>query len=156
MTLYEEVKKRAFEALSHAYAPYSGFCVGACIAMKDGSFISGANIENASYGLTNCAERSAVFAAYSQGYRKEDITAMAVVTKAAKLTTPCGACRQVLSELLQPDTPVILSNGNQEKITCMRELLPFSFGEEDLSQENNHEDSGRSPQTDGDRLSGRT
>lgn len=128
----EKLTMYAFEALKHAYAPYSNFKVGACIELKDGNFITGANVENASYGLSNCAERSAVFAAYSKGYRKEDIKAMAVVTNAKTLTAPCGACRQVLSELLYEDTPIILSNGKEERVTTIRELLPYRFGEEDL------------------------
>lgn len=128
----EKLTMYAFEAMEHAYAPYSNFKVGACIELKDGNFITGANVENASYGLSNCAERSAVFAAYSKGYRKEDIKAMAVVTNAKTLTAPCGACRQVLSELLYEDTPIILSNGKEERVTTIRELLPDSFGEADL------------------------
>jgi len=129
---YWELVGKAFAVLDHAYVPYSKFRVGACLMMRDGTYISGANIENASYGLSNCAERSAIFAAYSKGYRKEDIQAMAVVTKAEKLTTPCGACRQVLGELLLPDTPIILTNGTEEMETNMRELLPYSFDEESL------------------------
>lgn len=128
-----ELLRRAFEATENAYAPYSNFRVGACIELSDGTFFCGANVENASYGLTNCAERSAIFAAYSNGCRKNDIVAMAVVTKAKKLTTPCGACRQVLSELLNEDTPIFLSNGKEEKITNIKKLLPDMFGEEDLT-----------------------
>lgn len=130
----DKLTQYAFDAMEHAYAPYSNFKVGACIELKDGNFITGANVENASYGLSNCAERSAVFAAYSKGYRKEDIKAMAVVTNTKKLTAPCGACRQVLSELLCEDTPIILSNGKEEKATTIQELLPYSFGEEDLME----------------------
>ena len=133
MEQWNEVVAKAFEAMEHAYAPYSHFRVGACVQTKDGNYILGANIENAAYGSTNCAERNAVFSAYSQGYRKEDIVAVAIVTKADKLTTPCGACRQVLSELLERNTPIILSNQNVTKITNIEELLPFSFGTEDLS-----------------------
>ncbi len=128
----DKLKKYAFDALENAYAPYSNFRVGACLEMKDGTFVTGANVENASYGLCNCAERSAVFAAYSRGYRKEDIKAMAVVTRADKLTTPCGACRQVLSELLCEDTPIVLCNGKEEMTTTIKELLPYSFGEDSL------------------------
>jgi len=124
--------ENAFKAYENAYAPYSNFKVGACIKTKDNNFFLGANIENASYGLTNCAERSACFAAYSAGYRKEDIEALALVTKCDKLTTPCGACRQVLSELLCEDTPIIMSNGKNTVVTNIKELLPDGFGAGDL------------------------
>ena len=72
--------------IDNAYAPYSDFKVGACVELTDGQYITGSNVENASYGLSNCAERSAIFAAYSRGYRKEDIKAMAITTHAEKLT----------------------------------------------------------------------
>lgn len=124
--------EKAFEARENAYAPYSEFKVGACIQTKDGKYFYGANIENASYGLTNCAERSACFSAYSAGYGKEDIEALAVVTEGERLTTPCGACRQVLSELLCEDTPIILSNRKETVTTNIKTLLPAMFGAEDL------------------------
>lgn len=126
--------EKAFLALTHAYAPYSGFQVGACIKTRDGNYILGANIENAAYGSTNCAERSAVFAAYSQGYRKEDIEGLAIVTRAQQLTPPCGACRQVLSELLGQETPILLSNGKETVETNIAKLLPDSFGAKDLDK----------------------
>ncbi len=129
---YKDLIERAFSAMAHAYAPYSKYHVGACIKTKDGNFIPGVNIENASYGLTNCAERSAVFAAYSLGYRKEDIEMIAIVSDGEKLAAPCGACRQVLVELLEEDTPIILSNHKEEKVTNIKELLPMSFTSEDV------------------------
>ncbi|RGB56446.1 cytidine deaminase [Absiella sp. AM10-20] len=129
---YKDLIERAFSAMAHAYAPYSKYRVGACIKTKDGNFIPGVNIENASYGLTNCAERSAVFAAYSLGYRKEDIEMIAIVSDGEKLAAPCGACRQVLVELLDEDTPIILSNHKEEKVTNIKELLPMSFTSEDV------------------------
>ncbi len=129
---YKDLIERAFSAMAHAYAPYSKYHVGACIKTKDGNFIPGVNIENASYGLTNCAERSAVFAAYSLGYRKEDIEMIAIVSDGEKLAAPCGACRQVLVELLDEDTPIILSNHKEEKVTNIKELLPMSFTSEDV------------------------
>lgn len=134
---YQKLVEKAFEVLTHAYVPYSNFRVGACLEMKDGNYITGVNIENASYGLSNCAERSAIFAAYSRGYQKEDIKAMAIVTRAEKLTTPCGACRQVLGELLRPETPIILTNGTEEFETDIRTLLPYSFDEKSLNQTDN-------------------
>ena len=89
---YQELLDAAFAAMQHAYAPYSRYHVGACVKTKDGTLIPGANIENASFGLTNCAERSAIFAAYSMGYRREDIVAIAIVSDGTKLAAPCGAC----------------------------------------------------------------
>ncbi|EFP62363.1 cytidine deaminase [Erysipelotrichaceae bacterium AF15-26LB] len=129
---YQEILDVAFDAMKHAYAPYSRYHVGACVKTKDGKLIPGVNIENASFGLTNCAERSAVFAAYSLGYRKEDIEAIAIVSDGEKLAAPCGACRQVLVELLQQNTPIILSNGRESKLTNIAELLPMSFTSEDV------------------------
>ncbi|SKA80640.1 cytidine deaminase [Clostridium sp. USBA 49] len=132
MINYQDIIDRAFKACENAYAPYSNYNVGACVLTKDNKYFIGANIENASYGLTNCAERNAIFQAYSNGYRKEDIKAIAIVSKGKTLATPCGACRQVLVELINKDTPIVLSNGEIEKVTNIEELLPMSFTKEDL------------------------
>ena len=129
---YQDLLERAFKAMENAYAPYSNYHVGACVVTKDNKYFIGANIENASYGLTNCAERNAIFQAYSNGYRKRDIEAIAIVSEGKTLATPCGACRQVLVELLEKHTPIVLSNHNIEKVTNIQELLPMSFTEEDL------------------------
>jgi cytidine deaminase len=134
MEEYQDILDRAFEAMKNAYAPYSKYYVGACVLTKDNKYFIGANIENASYGLTNCAERNAIFQAYSNGYRKNDIEAIAIVSNGKTLATPCGACRQVLVELLEKDTPIVLSNKKIEKITNIQELLPMSFSEEDLKE----------------------
>lgn len=130
--MYENLVKQAFVAMGNAYAPYSNYHVGACVLCKDGTTFMGANIENASYGAANCAERSAVFAAYSNGYRKADIEAIAIVTDGKRIGAPCGICRQVLSELLNLDTPIILSNGKETVVKTMNDLLPMSFSAEDL------------------------
>ncbi len=122
----------AFEAMENAYAPYSNYHVGCSMLTKDNRVISGVNVENASFGATNCAERSAIFACYSQGYRKDDILGVAVVSDGEKLVTPCGICRQVLSELIDKDIPIYLSNGREELTSSIQELLPLSFGKEDL------------------------
>lgn len=132
MITNEELVKKAFEAMDNAYAPYSNYHVGACVLCNDGATFKGANIENASFGATNCGERSALFAAYSNGYRKKDIKAISIVSDGKRIGTPCGICRQVLSELLDHDTPIILSNGKESRITNVDELLPDSFGVEDL------------------------
>lgn len=127
------VINQAWKALENAYAPYSNFRVGACVICYDQTVYLGTNIENASYGLTCCAERNALFAAYSDGKRAEDIAAVAIVSEADRLSFPCGACRQVMIELLQGDTPVYLSNRNSEAMYRVKELLPNAFGREDLS-----------------------
>ncbi|MEF9961026.1 MAG: cytidine deaminase [Erysipelotrichaceae bacterium] len=123
---------KAFEAMDNAYAPYSNYHVGACVACKDGNFFLGANIENASFGLTNCAERSAIFAAYSHGYRKDEIEAIAIVSDGKRIAAPCGACRQVLCELIEKDTPIYLSNHVDEVVKTIEELLPMSFESDDV------------------------
>ena len=124
-----DVLRRLFEAAEKAslnsYSPYSEFPVGAAVMTDDGSVFTGANIENRSFGLTNCAERSAVFAAVSSGYRR--ITAVAVAApKADYPVAPCGACRQVLSEFGGADVPVLFGNsfGNAE-LHALSELYPF-------------------------------
>ena len=122
----------ALVARSVSYAPYSKFKVGAVVYCRDGRTFKGANIENASYGATNCAERSAIFSAYSNGVRKDDIEAMAIVAEDRKIAAPCGICRQVLCELLNHDTPIYLSNGEQTVVKTIDELLPMSFTMEDL------------------------
>lgn len=122
----------AFKAMKNAYAPYSNYHVGACVLTKDNQTFIGANIENASYGATNCGERSAIFAAYSHGYRKEDIAAIAIVTDGPRIGAPCGICRQVLSELINDDTPIYLSNGFESTTTTIVDLLPLRFTQEDL------------------------
>lgn len=125
---------KAFEAMKNAYAPYSNYHVGACVLTRDGKTFIGANIENASFGATNCGERSAIFSAYSHGYRKEDIEAIAIVTDGEHLAAPCGICRQVLSELIDENAPIILSNGKEIVTETVESLLPFRFGAKDLSE----------------------
>ena len=118
----------ACEARSRAYAPYSNYRVGAAILTDDGRIFTGANVENASYGLSNCAERSAVFTAVTSGVRR--ILAVAVCTENAG--SPCGACRQVLAEFAA-DIPVFLTDdrGNM-RATTLYALLPDHFGPEHL------------------------
>lgn len=132
--MYEKLLDNAFDAMKKAYAPYSNYHVGACVLTKDKKYFIGANVENASYGLSNCAERNAIFQAYSNGYRKEDIEAVAIVSDGKILATPCGACRQVLDELIEQETPIILSNGKIQKVTNIKELLPMSFSGRDLEK----------------------
>ena len=129
----DELIQEAFKALRNSYSPYSHYPVGAAVRTADGRVIYGTNIENASYPAGICAERNAVFSAYAQGYRKNDIIALAVVGQGRTVAGPCGVCRHVLSELLNPDTPIYLSNGSETIETNMAELLPLPFGPEDLA-----------------------
>lgn len=128
----EELIEEAFKAIRNAYAPYSKYHVGAAVLTKDGRIFWGANIENASLGATSCAERNAVFSAYSNGIEKKDIEALAIVSDGDRVCAPCGICRQVLSELLNEDTPIYLSNRKETVTTTIRELLPFQFSSEDV------------------------
>ena len=123
----EEKILKAIEATKNSYSPYSGFAVGAALLMKDGSYILGANVENASYGLSNCAERSALFSAYSNGYRKNDITEIIVVSK--NRFSPCGACRQVLFEFQtdEYEIDVITENLGELEIQKLSFFLPCGF-----------------------------
>lgn len=131
----KELIQKAIDAMSKAYAPYSKFHVGCSLLMKDDTVITGANIENASYGLSNCAERSALFAAYSQGYRQDDIISMVVVGDTDTVISPCGACRQVISELVNADTEIILTNLKQDiQIVNKFDLLPFGFTDKDMEK----------------------
>jgi cytidine deaminase len=129
---YKDILDKANMAMENAYAPYSNYHVGACVKCNDGSYFLGANVENASYGATNCGERNAIFAAYSNGYRKNDIVELAIVTDGGRIGAPCGICRQVLSELINQDTPIVLSNGKETIVKTIAELLPMQFGSEDL------------------------
>lgn len=123
----------AIKARDNSYSPYSKFSVGAAVLLDDGKIIHGANIENVSYGLTNCAERNALFSAYSQGYKKDNIKAMAIVADTKDVINPCGACRQVMSELLNSNVPIYLANINEKvKEVKIDELLPNSFKEVEL------------------------
>ena len=128
----EELIEEAFKAMENSYAPYSNYHVGAAVLTKDGKVFWGVNIENASFGATNCGERSAIFAAYSNGYRKDSIEALAIVSDGDRIAAPCGICRQVLSELITGDTPIYLSNRKDEIDTCMNDLLPYQFTTEDV------------------------
>ena len=112
-------------ARENAYVPYSHFKVGAALLLKDGSIITGCNIENASYGLCNCAERTALFKAYSEGIKKSDIVAMSVCADTDGPVSPCGACRQVMAELLNHNTVVYLTNLKGDVIDKMLGSLRF-------------------------------
>jgi cytidine deaminase len=125
---YEGLIAKAMEAREKAHAPYSHFTVGAALLAKSGRIYTGCNVENASFGLSICAERAAVFKAVSEGER--DFEAIAVVTD--KGVTPCGACRQVLMEF-GDDIQVIVANGaGEHRVFGLQELLPEAFTPEHL------------------------
>lgn len=129
----KELLKEAKKVIDNAYVPYSKFRVAAVLKLKNGKTINGINIENAAYGLSNCAERSALFSAYSQGIKKSDIDSIMVYTDKDYFVSPCGACRQVMSELMEADAKVILANSKDEfKTMKNKDLLPAGFSKEDL------------------------
>lgn len=124
---------KACEARKNSYSPYSHFAVGAALLLKDGSYIFGANIENSSYPLCMCAERNALYAAMNLGHKKEEFVALGIVADTDAPTSPCGACRQVISELMPKDSIIMLFNlKGEKKETNITELLPFSFSGDDL------------------------
>ena len=127
---WEDLKRSAFEYRERAYAPYSGFFVGAAFRMSDGSVIGGCNIENASYGAAICAERAALAAALAAGRR--DFVALAIATAARDPSPPCGICRQVLIEFA-PDLTIRSYNEAGRFATYeLADLLPESFGPDQL------------------------
>uniref|UniRef100_A0AC35GWN9 Cytidine deaminase n=1 Tax=Panagrolaimus sp. PS1159 TaxID=55785 RepID=A0AC35GWN9_9BILA len=131
----EETKKNlvaaALIAMERAYIPYSKFPVGAALLTEDGSIITGGNVENASYGGTICAERSAIVRAIAEGHRK--FKGIVVATNSLKPASPCGICRQFLFEF--GDFPVILISGKSDEITTtsVKDLLPGGFGPQSLA-----------------------
>lgn len=129
----QKMYEQALQARKNSYSPYSKFKVGAAILLDNNNIIVGTNIENSSFGLTSCAERNALFSAISQGYKKENIKALLVVANTDAPCSPCGACRQVISELMNQESDVILTNTkNDIKMFKVKELLPFSFSKDDL------------------------
>jgi len=121
----------ALEAREQAYVPYSNYRVGAAVLSKDGTIFVGCNIENASFGLTNCAERTAIFNAVAQGERS--FAAMAVAVDGDQIASPCGACRQVIREFFEDEAEIILLNGNGEAVsTTIAQLLPGAFTNDNM------------------------
>jgi cytidine deaminase len=126
----KELFQRAIEAKKYAYVPYSNFRVGAAVLTRDGHVFTGCNIECASYGGTNCAERTALFKAISEGYK--EIEAIAIASDSNHYTFPCGICRQVILEFGK-NIKIIVGNEEKEiKRFTIEELLPYSFSQEDL------------------------
>lgn len=124
----------AVEAREMAYAPYSGFRVGAALVGKSGKIYKGCNIENAAYTPTNCAERTAIFKAVSEGER--EFEAIAIVGGMGEtihdFCAPCGVCRQVLAEFCDPDFRVVLGTPDKPQVFAFKDILPYGFGKSDL------------------------
>lgn len=116
----------AVEVSQQAYVPYSHFPVSAVLVTKDDQIYTGVNIENASFGLTNCGERTAIFKAVSEGAR--EFKELIIYGQTERPISPCGACRQVMAEFFEPDLPVILvSKDKSTVVMTVKELLPYSF-----------------------------
>ena len=129
----EELIEKAKEARKLSYSPYSHFAVGAALLCKDGSVYLGANIENSAYPMCMCAERNALYNAKMHGVKKEDMVALALSADTDEPCSPCGACRQVISELFPKDALIYMSNlrGDVQE-TNIVELLPYAFSEDAL------------------------
>lgn len=126
-----ELAEAAIKAREHAYAPYSNFKVGAAVRGKSDRIYTGCNIENVAYGLTNCAERTAIFKAISEG--ETELAAIAVVADTPGPVSPCGACRQVMAEFGIRQI-ILLNQKGDQRIVTIDELLPFSFAKGDFAK----------------------
>jgi len=127
----EHMLDLAYEAMEQAYTPYSHFQVGACLKGASDRYYLGCNIENASYTPTNCAERTAVFKAVSEGER--EFCGIVIVCSGKNPAAPCGVCRQVLREFCRKEMPVVFADAKRNCVeTTLGDLLPHSFGPEDL------------------------
>lgn len=131
---YYQLMVSAQKAREYSYSPYSHFCVGAALLCKNGKVYTGCNIENAAYTPTNCAERTAIFKAVSEGER--EFEAIAIVGgregETADFCAPCGVCRQVIAEFCGKDFKIILGSEDNFKVYTLDTLLPFAFTEKDL------------------------
>jgi cytidine deaminase len=127
---YDKLSQKAIEAKKLAFPPYSNFRVGAALLTEDDKLYLGCNIETSSYSLTICAERTAVFKAISEGERK--FKAIAIASDAEDFISPCGACRQVMSDLCGDIDVIILNSKGEKRIEKMSTLLPYAFSDKDL------------------------
>ena len=137
MSKREELVKRALDARLKAYSPYSDFCVGAALLCEDGEIYEGANVENSSYGATNCAERTALFTAVYDGKRRFDAIAIVGAMRGCEVDSycpPCGICRQALAEFMSADAEILLYDGKNIKVTTMAGMLPEMFDKASLER----------------------
>lgn len=122
-----QLKTTAQAVSKNAYAPYSQFPVGAVVLLKDGRHFNGCNVENASYGLTNCAERTAIFAAIAAGVAADQFAGVVIYTPSQPAYAPCGACRQVIAEFFAADAPVLSFSDSEQRQWQVQDLLPDAF-----------------------------
>ncbi|MDE7107079.1 MAG: cytidine deaminase [Clostridiales bacterium] len=131
---YRSLMEQACEARKKSYSPYSHFCVGAALLCKNGKVYTGCNIENAAYTPTNCAERTAIFKAVSEGERQFE--AIAIIggkqNEEGGFCAPCGVCRQVIAEFCDKDFKIVLGTADSFKVYTLDEFLPFSFTKDNL------------------------
>lgn len=129
----QKLMEKARDTLQYSYSPYSNFPVGCALVTEDDQVFTGVNIENVSFGVTNCAERSAIYTAVSQGYRPGFVKAIAVAGETEAFLPPCSICRQVLVEFCGSETPVYLTRQDGEIFTTsVGELVPFAFETMDM------------------------
>ncbi|MCX7610904.1 MAG: cytidine deaminase [Ignavibacterium sp.] len=128
---YKTLVNKAIESKKNAHAPYSNFRVGAALLTNNNQIFTGCNVEISSFGLTICAERNAVFKAYSEGERK--FKAIAVAADTEDYISPCGACRQVISDLCGDIDVILINKDNDYKVIKASELLPFAFNDKELN-----------------------
>lgn len=127
------MKEKLMNLLNNSYSPYSNFKVAAIAVMNDGREFKGVNVENASYGASICAERSAILSAISAGYKKYDFDRLYLMCDSDKIGLPCFACRAVISELFMPDCKVIAMTPNgKEEVYTVSQLCPYPFNDENL------------------------
>lgn len=131
MQQYKELLNHAKQASKYAYAPYSKFTVGAAVLTESGKIYTGCNIENASYGATNCAERTAIFKAVSQG--ETNLIALAIVSSSKDFTYPCGICRQVIGEFMEEGDLIFEDAQGEVKIIPFSQIYPYSFTKVNLT-----------------------
>lgn len=128
------MREKLLKLLENSYSPYSHFKVASIVIMKDGKEFNGVNVENAAYGSSICAERSAILSAISNGYKKYDFKKLYVMCDSPKVSTSCFACRQVISELFEKDVEVTFYSNMGEELTLkVSELCPYPFDESDLN-----------------------
>lgn len=127
------MREKLIKLLENSYSPYSNFRVASIAVMKDGQEFSGVNVENASYGASICAERSAILSAISAGYKPYDFETLYVMCDNDKIGMSCFMCRMVISEMFEPDKKIVAMNpSGEEEVHTVAELCPYPFGSEDL------------------------